>query len=251
MSQENGAAKAGWPTRPRRPGVVVTILVATVIAILVATGCSSKKSPPKPRSTQTRGTDAEVISLLTGIPQHGNILGNPSAALTLEYFGDLQCPFCRKFTLTALSSIIRMWVRAGKLKIVYRSEESATRDPEVFKIQQVAALAAGKQNRMWDFLELFYRNQGREGTGYVTEGFLQGLAQQVAGLDLIAWTAARSDVGLASTISRDAQAANDAGLTGTPAFLLGRSGGPLRHFRQATDTEAGPYDAAIERLLRG
>jgi hypothetical protein len=35
-------------------------------------------------------------------------------------------------------------VRPGKLKIEYRSLETATREPETFHTQQLAALAAGK-----------------------------------------------------------------------------------------------------------
>ena len=113
--------------------------------------------------------------------------------MTLQYFGDLECPICKEFTLGALPTVIQKWVRSGKLKIEYRSLETATREPETFKTQQVAALAAGKQNKMWHFVELFYHEQGEEATGYVTENYLQGIAQQVPGLNLAAWTTARSD----------------------------------------------------------
>ena len=109
------------------------------------------------------------------------MLGNPNAPVTLQYFGDLECPICKDFTLGALPPIIQKWVRTGKVKIEYRSLETATREPEVFKTQQVAALAAGKQNKMWNYLETFYHEQGEEGSGYVTESYLQGLAQQVPG----------------------------------------------------------------------
>ncbi len=154
-----------------------------------------------------------------------------------------------QFTLGALRSLIRRWVRAGKLKIEYRSVESATREPQVFEAQQLAALAAGKQDKMWYFIELFYHEQGKESSGYVTERYLQGLAQQVPGLNLIAWTVARSDARLADTLTTDAQAANHVGFTGTPMFLLGRTEGTLQKLRPHTDTEAAPYDAAIEKLL--
>ena len=72
-------------------------------------------------------------------------------------------------------------MRTGKLKIEYHSLETATREPEVFKTQQVAALAAGKQNKAWDFIETFYHEQGEEDSGYVTEKYLQGIASQVPG----------------------------------------------------------------------
>ncbi len=105
------------------------------------------------------------------------MIGSPKAPVTMVYYGDLECPICKEFTLGALPSIVQQWVRSGKLKIEYRALETATHEPEVFKTQQVAALAAGKQKKMWDFLELFYREQGEEDTGYVTESYLQALAQ--------------------------------------------------------------------------
>ena len=120
--------------------------------------------------------------------------------MTLVYFGDLECPICKEFTLGALPSIIQKWVRTGKVKIEYRSLETATREPEVFKTQQIAALAAGKQNKMWHYLELFYHEQGEEDTGYVTESYLQGLAQQVPGLNLTKWTSDRNNPALANQV---------------------------------------------------
>ena len=41
---------------------------------------------------------------------------------------------------------------------------------------------------MWNFIELFYHEQGEEDTGYVTESYLQGLAAQVPGLNLSQWS---------------------------------------------------------------
>ena len=52
---------------------------------------------------------------------------------------------------------------------------------------------------MWDYLELFYHEQGEEGSGYVTERYLRGLASQVPGLNLAAWSAARSQLTTSST----------------------------------------------------
>jgi protein-disulfide isomerase len=124
------------------------------------------------------------------------------------------------------------------VKIEYHSLETATRDPQIFTAQQLAALAAGKQNKMWNFIELFYHEQGHEDSGYVTESYLQGLAQQVSGLNLPAWMAARGEASLLNTLREDALTASRAGLTSTPSFLLRRERG-------------APNPAAIEALLRG
>jgi protein-disulfide isomerase len=220
-------------------------MVGGAIVLVVIASCgSSKLGTAKPSTAQAQASGAEqsaaaeVTSLLAGIPQRGSTLGEPRAPVTVQFFGDLQCPYCRLFTLKLVPSLIQRYVRPGKLKIEYRSLETATRDPETFQIQQVAALAAGKQNKMWEFIDLFYHEQGRENSGYVTEHYLDELAQQLTGLNLIAWTAARNDTALAKMITSDGVAAKNAGLTSTPTFLLSTSG-------------TTPYASTIAKLLRG
>src|SRR6185437_7142572 len=102
--------------------------------------------------------------------------------------------------------------------------ETATREPETFKTQQVAALAAGKQQKGWYYIELFYHQQGEENTEYVTENYLRTLAEQVPGLNLKTWTADRNDAEFTNALTTDAQAANNAGFTGTPSFEIGKTG---------------------------
>jgi protein-disulfide isomerase len=188
----------------------------------------------------------EIGTLLAGIAQSGNALGSPAAPVTLEYFGDLQCPFCREFTLRALPSIIQRWVTPGKLRIEYHALETATAEPDVFIAQQVAALAAGKQGRAWDFIETFYREQREEGSGYVTETFLDSITDHIAGLDIARWTGDRADPDLAGQIADDERAAENAGLSGTPSFLIGRT---ARTMTTLSLADHRSLDTAIEKLL--
>ncbi len=84
----------------------------------------------------------------------------------------------------------------------------------------------------------------------MTESYIQNIASQVPGLNLADWTAARSEPAYANEVDADAQAANQAGFTGTPSFELGKTGGTLEKFEPGTYTETTPYEAAIEKLLK-
>jgi protein-disulfide isomerase len=191
--------------------------------------------------------DNEITALLAGIPQSTNALGQSAAPVTLAYFADLQCPYCRDFSLEVLPSIIERWVGAGKLRIEFHALQTATHDPAVFIVQQVAALAAGRQEWAWHFIETFYSEQGEENSGYVTDAYLQGIANQVTGLDLARWASDRRDPGLANEIAGDARAAENAGLAGTPSFLIGASGDAMSGFSPSDPTS---FDTAIEELLQ-
>jgi protein-disulfide isomerase len=248
--EEAATAASVRRTRLTQLGTVGAIVVVAVVVILIATGGGKSSAPPKVGSSQANGTVAEVKQLLGGISQSGNVLGSSTAPLTLQYFGDLECPICQKFTLSALPTVISKWVRTGKLKIEYRSLETATREPETFKLQQVAAYSAGKQNKAWDFIETFYHEQGEEDSGYVTEKYIQGIASQVPGLNLATWTAGRSDPELANEVTTDAQAANNNGFTGTPSFLIGHSGAPLSKLEYTNPEDPAFINEAVEKLLK-
>jgi protein-disulfide isomerase len=229
-------------------GGVAGIAVVAVV-ILAATSGGGKGGLPNTRHEQN-AVEREVASLLGGIPQSANVLGDPTAPVTLEYFGDLECSICQKFTLETLPSIVRRWVRAGDLRIEYHSMETATREPETFKKQQIAAYAAGAQDRAWYFLETFYHEQGEEGSDYVTEAFLEGIAKQVPGLNLTQWQQARGDKNYLAEVEEDAQTANNEGFTGTPSFLIGRSGGAKSSLGTGLLPES-TFSDAIEKLLKG
>jgi protein-disulfide isomerase len=246
-AEEAEAAGAAKRKRLTQLGIVAAVVIVGIVVVLIATGGGKSKPISKTEKTATTTT---VNQLLADIPQSGNTLGNPNAPVTLQYFGDLECPICREFTLGALPTLIQKWVRTGKVKIEYRSLETATREQEVFKEQQVAALAAGMQNKMWPFIETFYHEQGEEDSGYVTEKYLQGIAAQVPGLNLSQWTTDRNDPKLASEITLDAQAANNAGFTGTPSFLIGRTNGTKAKLEYASLTDPTSFNEAIEKQLK-
>ncbi|HYM45938.1 MAG TPA: thioredoxin domain-containing protein [Solirubrobacteraceae bacterium] len=247
--EEAEVAGARRRTRLTQLGIVIAVVVAAVVVILIATGGGGTKKVVIGSKAANENV-AAVSSLVGGIPQKGNVLGNPNAPVTLQYFGDLECPVCKQFTLGALSPLVQRWVRSGKLKIEYRSMQTATREPEVFKTQQVAALAAGKQDKMWQYLELFYHEQGEEGSGYVTESYLQNLAQQVPGLNLTQWSSDRNEPALTNQVEADAQAANNAGFTGTPSFLIAKTGGTATKLNYASLTDPASFDEAIEKQLK-
>jgi protein-disulfide isomerase len=234
------------PTHRDRAGeIVVGYDKASAIAH-TAIGAAGRRQVPPVRIIPQMDHNDEISALLADIPQSANALGQPAAPVTLEYFGDLQCPYCRDFALGVLASLVRRWVRAGQLRIESRALQAATRDPEVFVAQQVAALAAGEQRKAWHFIETFYDQQGAENTGYVTDAYLQGIAGQIVGLDVGQWASDRRDPALAEQIVGDERDAESAGLHRTPSFLVGSSGGTMTRL-SATDLPA--FDAAIEERL--
>ena len=218
-------------------GVIAIAVIVIVVAIAISSGGSSNNSSVN--KAQAKATYATVNSLIGGIPQTGTVLGQPKAKVTMTYYGDLECPICRDFTLDYFPQFVQDQVRTGKVKVDYRSfctascNNTTVSDPQaVFNTQQVAAYAAGKQNLFWYYTELFYHEQGTEDTPYVTSSYLEGLAKQIPQLNLKTWQTDRTDPELADQVSSDLSEASKLGLQGTPTLIMS---GP-----KGSETVTGP-----------
>jgi protein-disulfide isomerase len=209
---------ANLADRRRRKLTGALLIAAMLVAVAISV---SEQTPRPPTDRQIAALDG---ALLAGIPQRGTTLGAAGAPVTVIYFGDLECPVCRDFTLAGgFPQLVAREVRQGEVKVVYRSLCTATCDgpgQAVFDTQQVAAYAAGAQNLFWYFAELFYREQGPEDSGYVTESYLDRLAAQVPGLQLSTWRADRGDPALPAQVRADGVAAARRGIDGTPTLLV-------------------------------
>jgi protein-disulfide isomerase len=158
---------------------------------------------------------ADVDRLLAGIPQQAMTLGDPGAPVTLIEFGDLQCPVCAGYAKEILPPIIENQVKNGEAKIDFRNlviigDESIPAG--------AAALAAGAQRRGWNYLELFYRNQGAERSGYVTDEFMRAVAEAAGVKDLAKWNQDRRK--LTGEVEKTTEEAGKLGYSATPSFAV-------------------------------
>jgi protein-disulfide isomerase len=243
-AREREAALAGRRRRQlMQLGAVVGVAVI-VVAVLVLASQGSKSKPNASSGAAVAGVD-DTRAMLQGVRQDGTSLGDPQAPLVLTEFADLQCPFCRDYTLNVMPQIIQRYVRTDKLRLELRLRRFIGPDSDV---AARAANATATGDRMWNFVDLFYRNQGEENSGYVTDTFLSRIATAAgvpAKLALEGSTAAATEKPVL-----DAEAeAQAAGLTSTPAFLIGRKGGQGRVLN-VRSLDVGAFTAAIDRQLK-
>ena len=186
------------------------------------------------------GGDTDISSgelpELAGLQQQGDTVGDPEAPVTIVEFGDLQCPVCKAYSEQVIPELLAGPVEAGEARLQFRNWTIIGPDS---RTAAIAALAAGEQDRMWDFITLFYENQGTENSGYVTDEFLRAIAEQ-AGLDLAQWEQDRADPRWDAELEAVDREAGQAGFDGTPSILVRGPGGdsPLPGVPSAGDVEA-------------
>jgi protein-disulfide isomerase len=244
-------ARAERARRDRRlrmlGGTVVIAIAVVVVAIAISSGGGST-NVVKPNSPAAKKAQKTVNTLLTGIPQQGNTLGSPSAKVTVTEYGDLVCPVCKSFALGAENQLIANEVRQGKVKIVYKALETASgqANGSMFVPSQTAMLAAGNQKKAWNYIELFYHEQGDETSSYVTDNYLGGLAKQVPGLSFGQWSSDRQSSALSTQVNTDMASANAAGYNSTPTILVT---GPKSQAQPIVgDTTYGQLQSAISSV---
>lgn len=217
-------------------GVFLAIIV--VVVIIIVAGNSSNGGGDASNVEHT----AEVNKIVKGIPQEQLTLGNSTAPTTLYMYGDLQCPICKEYVEEILPEIISTEVKSGKVKLTYRdfiiiSEESIPAGE--------AAYAAGEQGKGWSFIETFYRNQGEERSGYVTEEFIESIAEGAGVKDMAKFNEERKSGKFKKEVEKTTEEAGTKyGFTGTPSFAVE---GPNSNGIELLGTP-GSAEAIVERI---
>jgi len=234
-------------------GLVAAAALAIVIVLLASTsgGGSGKKTTAS--GLTHKQALATVQSEIGGIPQSGVTLGNPNAPVTITEWGDLVCSTCDAFALTTEPQIIAALVKTGQAKLVYRGYDTASSyaNEGEYATGQVAAKAAGLQNKAWTYILLNYEEQPSTVGGkdaelvpYYTTGYIQSLAAQIPGLNLIKWSSNLTNQKLVSQVTADGAAGTAAGVQGTPGvFVSGPKGGSL------VQTTSYPTLAQVQALV--
>ena len=217
------------------------LVVALVIASLVGGG----KSSPTPSNLDMT---TSIEQMLHGIPQQGSVLGSAKAKVTLTEFGDPQCSACANFSSNGLPVLIQNYVRSGKLRIEFQGQTFVDRyvkgSADSVRLLRMA-LAAGEQNKLWNFIEILYDNQGAENSGYATDSYLKAIGNAIPGLDVNkTFAAASQSNGFAVQIKASAARFSAEGFSGTPSFLIGVTGQKQQKVSEADLT------ARINALLK-
>lgn len=249
--QQASAAEQAAAERKRRLwilGGLGAVIVAVVIGVVVAQGGGDSTDTSKPPN----GT-VEVNEMFKGVPQQGNVAGKPDAPLTLVEFADLKCPVCRQFDVGSMPTIIEKYVKTGKLRVDIRLLHFVGEQQNPGDSEQAArfAAAAASQNKMWPFVQLFYFNQQDETTDYVNDSYLTWLGDAV-GIDSKKALADSKSKAVTAQLDTWAKQFAANSFTGTPSFLLGKTGGELKPF-QASGAYDNPesFTIQIDEALKG
>lgn len=158
-----------------------------------------------------------------------NAMGDPNAPITIEEFGDFQCPYCERFQRETEPLLKQYYIDTGKVRFVFRSFGNFVSDniarrrgtPATTESQDaaMAAYCAGDQDKFWDMQAHLFANVLGEDAGSFSDRRLKAIAK-TTGLDRNEFNSCYDSGKYEDRIRQDFEDGQAAGVTGTPGFLV-------------------------------
>jgi protein-disulfide isomerase len=247
---ENARARQASPRVLAIGGAVVALAVIGIVLGVVLSGGGSGTSvgtlPTNGSLANALPGAASVNSLLKGVPQSGLTLGSASAPVTMVEYIDLQCPFCREFETQVMPTVVKRYVRTGKVKVEARV--LAFIGPDSVRGRS-AMIAAGEQGKAFNFAQILYDNQQTENTGWLDDAMIARAAESIPGLNPRKLFEDRDSSAVAKQADEIESEATSAGVTSTPTIFVGKSGAQPTQVPLANATDQASLVDAIDAAL--
>ncbi len=149
------------------------------------------------------------------------IIGNPDAPITIIEFSDFQCPFCARFHVQTLPSIMEEYIEQGKVKLVFRDFPIQNIHPNALPAS-IAAECANDQGKFKEMHDILFDNQSqwsKQETSSALSMFVQ-YASNIQ-LDEDKFTSCLTGGKHIDEIRKDLEDGRNYGISGTPGFFVG------------------------------
>jgi protein-disulfide isomerase len=147
------------------------------------------------------------------------VRGDPEADVTLAVYEDFACPHCRDYNANGYPALAEAFVDTGQIRYEHRDLPIPVLDPESFEAANAARAVQTRHGReaFWTYADALFANQ--DALGSETPGLYAEVAVE---LDYEGESVRTDAVDRAytDTVMGDRQRGIDAGVEGTPGFVV-------------------------------
>ena len=240
--------------------LIITIIIITGIAAFFAGSYVSNFNSDKISQEELENAIAklELKILEKQLPTNqptlplkissGNnpVIGNPDAPITIIEFSDFQCPFCAKFHIDTLPSIMNEYIKNGQVKLVFRDFPIQSIHPNALPAS-VAAECANEQGKFKEMHDLLFENQ-REWNNQNTNDVISTFNQYASKMNLEEekFDSCLRNGKYIEEIQKDLDDGRAYGISGTPGFFVGndqigfielKGAQPFENFKKVIDSQ--------------
>lgn len=187
---------------------------------LTAGGAANTNPPTAPtplgqQPTPTANVDVKNVKV-DGEP----VVGKANAPVTLAYWRDYMCSFCKQFEQATLPSIMDQYVNTGKVKIIFKDFAFLGPDSTTAAIASRAVWEVAPA-KWYDWQKAVFDKQGA--AGWASKDNLIAITKTVAGIDAnkVSQLMTNKQAEYQQQIDADKAEGTQMGVTGTPGFVTG------------------------------
>jgi protein-disulfide isomerase len=198
------------------PVIIIGLVLVAVIGgawYLYSQSKPANNSNVKPGATPVKATTVNPNAPLGANPP--NMLGSPTAAVTVEEFADFQCPTCGS-THPIMKEIQSTY--GSKIRFIYREYPLPMHDKGYDAA--VAAEAAGLQGKFWAMQDQLFSNQQAWSNANATYKQLWSDYAQKIGLDVQQWQNDVAGIAAKSRVDLDLQRGKALNVSSTPSIFI-------------------------------
>ena len=192
--------------------IVPFLLIVIVLVLAIGVGWILLRSSQQSRNSSNPTPDP-AHDVQGADPPH--IRGNVSAPVTLEEFGDFQCPSCGAY----YPELKKIEAEFGdRLRVIFRELPLVPTHEHALLAAQ-AAEAAGLQGKFWEMHDKLYENQATWSTTKDLVPVFVDYAKQI-GINADQFQKDLNGEKVAQRIFQDGKRAHAYGLKSTPSFFV-------------------------------
>ncbi len=224
--------------------IITSAAMIAIVLLIVLHSRSTAATPTAGNTAQTTTQQPTIAPDITKVSTSGEpYIGSATAPVTIAYWFDYQCPFCKQDEQTVLPEIIQNYVNAGKVKIVFK--DFAFLGPDSTTLGEYArAVWAVDPANFYKWHKAMFDNQGEENTGWATQDKIMSVTTSALGANEAAQVAklvATNGTVYEQSMAADKAEAENFGIEGTPAALIGTQvitgAEPYANFQQVIDAQ--------------
>jgi protein-disulfide isomerase len=170
---------------PRRGRFLILAIIALIVFGTSYLVVEVATQEPSEDLIRLQGGE-EMQRTFGGVRQEGERLGFSDAPVTIQVFNDVQCQACRDDFLETIPPLVEDYGRSGEAQFLWRNY-SNSENPQ--QLGFYGAEAAAEQDYLWQYVYLFFRNQGEAPEGRIDQEFLEAIAAGIPELDMAQWEA--------------------------------------------------------------
>lgn len=205
------------------PSAILLGAIIIALAIVWALHPSATTSPTT-AAQNVANPSAQAVDISNVKTAGEPFVGDASAPVTIAYWFDYQCPFCKQDEETALPQVIKDYVNTGKVKIVFKDFPFLGPDSETLSIAARAVWAVAP-SQFYDWHKAIFDAQGEEGSGWASQSEIMSVTTQVLGASDAAQVSSlmtSQATTYENEIAADKAEGTSFGVNGTPAMIIGK-----------------------------